>query len=56
MVARKEHEIRLQSLLDLGLSEGTSSWELNGTTWLRNSKKGLVDAHTVLTDYYSKDR
>ena len=56
MISRKEHEIRLQSLLDLGLSEQTSSWQLNETTWTRSGKKGLVDAHSVLVDQYSKDR
>jgi polyphosphate kinase len=56
MISRKEHEVRLQSLLDLGLSEQTSSWQLNKTTWTRSGKKGLVDAHSVLVDQYSKDR
>ncbi|MFY7824528.1 MAG: RNA degradosome polyphosphate kinase [Candidatus Planktophila sp.] len=56
MISRKEHEVRLQSLLDLGLSEQTSSWQLNETTWTRSGKKGLVDAHAVLVDQYSKDR
>ena len=56
MISRKEHEVRLQSLLDLGLSEQTSSWHLNETTWTRSGKKGLVDAHAVLVDQYSKDR
>jgi len=56
MISRKEHEIRLQALLDLGLSEGTSAWKLNKTTWSRSSKEGLVDAHAFLVDQYSKDR
>ena len=56
MIARKEHEIRLQSLLDLGLSQETSSWQLDKTTWSRSGKKGLVDAHAVLFEHYSKDR
>jgi polyphosphate kinase len=55
-ISRKEHEVRLQSLLDLGLSEQTSSWQLNETTWTRSGKKGLVDAHSLLVDHYSKDR
>jgi hypothetical protein len=55
-ISRKEHEVRLQSLLDLGLSEQTSSWQLNETTWTRSGKIGLVDAHSVLVDHYSKDR
>ena len=40
----------------MGLSEQTSSWQLNETTWTRSGKKGLVDAHAVLVDQYSKDR
>ena len=56
MVQRKEHLARLQALLDLGLSEETSSWQLNETTWKRSNKKGLIDAHAELIDHYSKDR
>jgi polyphosphate kinase len=56
MISRKEHEIRLQALLDLGLSEGTSAWKLNKTTWSRSRKEGLVDAHAFLVDQYSKGR
>ena len=56
MVQRKEHLVRLQALLDLGLSEETSSWQLNETTWKRSNKKGLIDAHAELIDHYSKDR
>jgi len=56
MVQRKEHHVRLQSLLDLGLSSDTSSWQLDGTTWTRPTKKGLTDVHSELLDRYSKDR
>jgi polyphosphate kinase len=56
MIQRKEHVIRLQGLLDLGLSEETSSWELKETTWSRSKKKGLANTHSVLIDHYSKDR
>ena len=56
MVQRKEHHVRLQSLLDLGLSEETSSWELKEMTWTHPNKKGLTDAHAVLIEHYSKDR
>jgi polyphosphate kinase len=56
MISRKEHVTRLQGLLDLGLSDETSSWELQKTTWSRSMKKGLNNVHTVLIDHYSKDR
>jgi len=56
MVQRKEHHVRLQSLLDLGLSSETSSWQLDGTTWTRPTKKGLTNVHSELLDRYSKDR
>jgi len=56
MVQRKEHHVRLQSLLDLGLSEETSSWQLQETTWSRPNKKGLTSVHAELIDFYSKDR
>lgn len=56
MISRKEHVTRLQGLLDLGLSDETSSWELQKTTWSRSMKKGLKNVHTVLIDHYSKDR
>jgi polyphosphate kinase len=56
LIQRKEHVTRLQALLDLGLSEETASWELEETTWTRNKKKGLANAHSVLIDHYAKDR
>jgi polyphosphate kinase len=56
LVQRKEHMTRLQGLLDLGLSEETSSWELAQTTWTRSKKKGLANVHSVLIDHYAKDR
>jgi polyphosphate kinase len=56
MVQRKEHHVRLQSLLDLGLSEETSSWQLKETTWSRPNKKGLTNVHAELIEHYSKDR
>jgi polyphosphate kinase len=56
LIQRKEHVTRLQGLLDLGLSDETSSWELEKTTWTRNKKKGLANAHSVLIDHYAKDR
>jgi polyphosphate kinase len=56
LVQRKEHHVRLQSLLDLGLSEETSSWQLKETTWSRPNKKGLTNVHAELIEHYSKDR
>jgi polyphosphate kinase len=56
MVQRKEHHVRLQALLDLGLSEETSSWQLKETTWSRPNKKGLTNVHAELIEHYSKDR
>ena len=56
LIQRKEHMARLQGLLDLGLSEETSSWELAETTWTRSKKKGLANVHSVLIDHYAKDR
>ena len=56
LIQRKEHQIRLQGLLDLGLSDETSSWQLRETNWTRPMKKGLTNIHAELIDHYSKDR
>ena len=56
LIQRKEHQTRLQDLLNLGLSDETSSWQLNETTWTRPTKKGLINVHATLIDHYSKDR
>ena len=56
LIQRKEHQLRLQGLLDLGLSDETSSWQLKETTWSRPVKKGLANVHAELLDHYSKDR
>ena len=56
LIQRKEHQLRLQGLLDLGLSDETSSWQLKETTWSRPAKKGLANVHSELLDHYSKDR
>lgn len=55
MIQRKEHQLRLQGILDLGLSDETSSWSLQETTWTGPSKKGLINAHAELIKRYSKD-
>lgn len=56
LVSRKEHETRLQAILDLGLSDTTDSWHLQETTWSRSGKKPLVNAQSALIKHYSKDR
>ena len=56
LIQRKEHQARLQGLLDLGLSDQTSSWQLKETTWSRPNKKGLTNVHAELIHHYSKDR
>jgi polyphosphate kinase len=56
LVQRKEHQLRLQGLLDLGLSEESSSWQLDKTTWSRATKDGLANVQATLIDHYSKDR
>lgn len=59
-VDRKEHHIRLQGILDLGLSDQTSSWELTGKQWVRRScdeqGKPLKDVHTIMIKQYGKNR
>ena len=55
-VVRKEHHQRLQEILDLGLSDQTSSWQLTGTEWTRKSTDGdgnsLVDVHNTFINLY----
>ncbi len=55
LIQRKDHNQRLQGLLDLGLSESTSSWELKETTWYRSRKKGLINLHVELIKKYSRE-
>ena len=59
-IDKKDHHARLQGIIDLGLSEDSSSWQLNGVVWTRTSKnkKGeqLNNVHSVLIKHYSKDR
>jgi polyphosphate kinase len=56
LVQRKEHQLRLQGILDLGLSDSTSSWTLKETTWSKPEGKGLTNLHSELIAHYSKDR
>ncbi|NQW74156.1 MAG: RNA degradosome polyphosphate kinase [Candidatus Planktophila sp.] len=59
-IDRKEHQQRLQEILDLGLSDQTSSWSLTGTDWSRKSSddkgKARADVHAVLIEYYRRNR
>jgi polyphosphate kinase len=59
-VDRKEHHLRLQGILDLGLADQTSSWKLTGTEWIRNSVdelgNPLTDIHATMIDLYAKNR
>ena len=54
-VDKKEHQTRLQNMLNLDLSEETSSWHLKASQWSRTSKN-LKDMQTDLANHYSKDR
>jgi len=59
-IDKKEHQNRLQEILDLGLSPSSSSWQLSGTDWSRVSKnskgEALLDVHSAFIHIYSKDR
>lgn len=59
-IDKKEHQNRLQEILDLGLSSSSSSWQLSGTDWSRVSKnkqgEALLDVHSAFIHTYSKDR
>lgn len=53
LITRKEHQLRLQELLDLGLADTSSSWTLQEKTWTRPSKNAEVDVHSYLLSSYS---
>lgn len=58
-IDKREHQGRLQAIIDLGLSDKSSSWELTGTEWLRKNKdadgKLLRDVHaTMIKNYLRK--
>ena len=59
-IDKKDHQNRLQEILDLGLSPSSSSWQLSGTDWSRVSKnskgEALLDVHSAFIHTYSKDR
>ena len=55
LIQRKEHHLRLQEILDLGLAESTSSWELKESTWARPTKRSLVNVHAELMKKYARE-
>jgi polyphosphate kinase len=59
-IDKKDHQNRLQEILDLGLSSSSSSWQLSGTDWSRVSKnskgEALLDVHSAFIHTYSRER
>jgi polyphosphate kinase len=59
-IDKKEHQHRLQEILDLGLSADSSSWQLSGIDWKRVSKnnkgEALLDVHSAFIHTYSRER
>jgi polyphosphate kinase len=55
LVQKKEHTERLQEIIDLGISDGISSWQLNMGSWTRSNKKNLKSLHTELIKRYSDE-
>ena len=59
-IDKKEHQNRLQEILDLGLSADSSSWQLSGIEWTRVSKnskgEALLDVHSSFIHTYSRER
>jgi len=59
-IDKKEHQNRLQEILDLGLSADSSSWQLSGIDWTRVSKnskgEALLDVHSAFIHTYSRER
>lgn len=59
-VDKKEHRQRLQGILDIGLSDQTSSWELNRIKWTRKSidEHGVPkrDVHASMIEFYARNR
>ncbi len=58
-IDKKEHHQRLQRILDLGLSDQTSSWELTGVEWVRKNYddqgKPLNNLHATMIKLYAKN-
>jgi polyphosphate kinase len=59
-IDKKEHQNRLQEILDLGLNPSSSSWQLSGIDWARVSKnskgQALLDVHSAFIHNYSRER
>ena len=59
-IDKKEHQNRLQEILDLGLSADSSSWQLSGIDWKRvcknNKGEALLDVHSAFIHTYSRER
>jgi polyphosphate kinase len=59
-IDKKDHQHRLQEIIDLGLSPESASWKLTGTEWEKvstNSRgEALLDVHAAFIHLYSKDR
>jgi polyphosphate kinase len=59
-IDKKDHQHRLQGIIDLGLSTESDSWKLSGSAWEKvgtnSDGKSLQDVHSALIHLYSKDR
>lgn len=59
-IDKKDHQNRLQNIIDLGLSPQSASWNLTGTEWEKvgknSSGEALLDVHAAFIHLYSKDR
>ncbi len=59
-IDKKDHQHRLQNIIDLGLSPQSASWNLTGTEWEKVGKNSsgevLLDVHAAFIHLYSKDR
>ncbi len=59
-IDKKDHQHRLQGIIDLGLSPESASWNLTGREWKKVGKNSrgevLLDVHAAFIHLYSKDR
>ena len=58
-VDKREHQDRLQEIIDLGLSDESAHWELTGTTWVSKTHDSagnpLRDVHATMIKHYAKE-